>query len=338
MSKLIQIEFFFAILNMNKYIKFGLLLPFISLLGLISISFTFYGELLLSFLPYAAVIYFIYMVVFSLLLVTNGADFKRANTYWINWFFVFMIFLGIFSFYFDLGVRASEPDSKPIKVISANIWYQNEKIEQIQSFFEKENADILMLTEFTSDHYTALESYFDNNYKFQSIQIDKLSFPYTGKVVFSKYPLTNEEISNHKFDELFLENSVQVQDKTLNLVMVHTTAPVNVNYYYNRNAQLDYFRENIINNSVQNTLVTGDFNVSPWSPRFIEVDRHLNALSMNRVHTNEFDFTWKYNDNSFFKSHIDHTYISEGLTTNAYEYKEFPGSDHKAQVFTLAFE
>ncbi|HRP50676.1 MAG TPA: endonuclease/exonuclease/phosphatase family protein [Candidatus Dojkabacteria bacterium] len=323
---------------MNKIIKIGLILPFITLIGLISISYTFYGELFLSFLPYAVGIYLVYMITFTVLLVASGADIKRANTYWVNWFLVFMIFLGIFSFYFDLGVSAADENSKSLKVISANIWYKNVNTDEMRNFLENENADIIMLTEFTNDHYIALKDYFDINYKYQSLRIDDLSFPYTGKVVFSRYPLTNYSEGKNKFDELFLRSSVEVDGKNLNLVMVHTTAPVNVSYYNSRNAQLEYLKTDVITETSQNTLLTGDFNVSPWSPRFIEVNRYLNNLSMDRVHTNEFDYTWEYQDNDFFKSHIDHTYTSDGITTTSYEYKDFPGSDHKAQVFTLAFE
>lgn len=331
-------SFFIAILYMNKFIKIGLLLPFITLIGLISVSYTFYGELFLSFLPYAAGIYFVYMIVFTFLLITSGTDIKRANSYWINWFFVFMIFLGIFSFYFDLGVSASDDNSKSLKVISANIWYKNAKTDEMRTFLENENADIIMLTEFTNDHYAILKDYFDINYKYQSLRIDDLSFPYTGKVVFSRYPLTNYPEGKNKLDELFLKSKVDVGSENLEIVMVHTTAPVNVGYYNSRNAQLNYLKTDIISETKQNTLLTGDFNVSPWSPRFVEIDRYLNHLSMERVHTNRFDYTWEYQGNDFFKSHIDHTYTSEGLTATSFEYKDFPGSDHKAQVFTLAFE
>jgi len=323
---------------MSKIIKIGLILPFLTLIALISISYTFYGELFLSFLPYAVGIYLAYMITFTILLVTSGADIKRANTYWVNWFFVFMMFLGIFSFYFDLGVSAADENSKSLKVVSANIWYKNNDTDEMRNFLENENADIVMLTEFTSDHYKALKDYFDINYKYQSLRIDELSFPYTGKVVFSRYPLTNYAEGKNKFDELFLKSSVEIDGEDLELVMVHTTAPVNVSYYKSRNAQLEYLKTDVITKASQNTLITGDFNVSPWSPRFIEVDRYLNNLSMERVHTNEFDYTWEYQGNGFFKSHIDHTYTSEGITTTSYEYKDFPGSDHKAQVFTLAFE
>lgn len=323
---------------MNKIIKIGLLLPFITLIGLISISYTFYGELLLSFLPYAVGIYLVYMITFTILLVSSGADIKRANTYWVNWFFVFMIFLGIFSFYFDLGVSAADENSKSLKVVSANIWYKNEDTDEMRTFFENEDADVVMLTEFTNDHYKALKDYLDINYKYQSLRLDELSFPYTGKVVFSRYPLRDIKDSNHTFDELFLENNVDIDGNSVELVMVHTTAPVNENYFSSRNAQLEYFQSEIITNLGNKALITGDFNISPWSPRFLEMDRQLNSFEMNRVHTNEFDYTWKYHNNGFFKSHIDHTYTSEGLSATSFEYKEFPGSDHKAQVFTLVFE
>jgi endonuclease/exonuclease/phosphatase (EEP) superfamily protein YafD len=249
-----------------------------------------------------------------------------------------MIFLGIFSFYFDLGVRAAEQDTKSLKVLSANIWYKNEETEKMRTFLEDQDADILMLTEFTNNHYIALQDYFESNYEYQSLRLDELSFPYTGKVVFSRYPLKTEKDDGHKFDELFLKNEVEVNDKKLKLVMVHTTAPVNVDYYNNRNAQLSFINSNIITSPTHNTLLTGDFNLSPWSPRFYEINKHLEDLSMERVQTNEFDYTWKYQGNGFFKSHIDHTYTSKGIRTTSYEYKEFPGSDHKAQVFTLVFE
>ena len=323
---------------MNRIIKTGLLLPFITLIVLATISYSFYGELFLSFLPYAVGIYFIYMVVFTFLLFMNGADIKHANAYWVNWLVVFMIFLGIFSFYFDLSVNAEDNNSKPLKVVSANIWYKNTQTEEIQKFLENENADIVMLTEFTNDHFIALQDYFDKNYDYQSMKIEDLSFPYTGKVVFSRYPLRDIKDSNHTFDELFLENNVDIDGNSVELVMVHTTAPVNENYFSSRNAQLEYFQSEIITNLGNKALITGDFNISPWSPRFLEMDRQLNSFEMNRVHTNEFDYTWKYHNNGFFKSHIDHTYTSEGLSATSFEYKEFPGSDHKAQVFTLVFE
>lgn len=324
---------------MLKHIKILLFLPMFMLAVILLLSWSFYGELFLSFLPYLVGIYAVYLVALMAYLILAGYELKKINSFWLNWLVVFFLFLGIFSFYFDLGASATDERSSTVKVISANLWYQNEDVSGMQKFFENEDADVIMVTEFTEFQHRYLTEYLEENYPYQNTYLNNLdNVPYIGKAIYSKHPLIGRELPVSRHAELFLAGTAFLDDKEINLLMVHTTAPVNTDYFASRNQQLTYLQDVVDEGLSGTTVISGDFNVSPWSPRFVKLDRSLNVENFGRVRNNKLDFSWYYRPAAFFKSQIDHTFVSDDLQVVSYELKEFPGSDHKAQVFTVSWD
>lgn len=303
-------------------------------LFLIAISNTFAGELFLSFLPYIIAIYLGFMFILTGVYMLVRVDLKRLNWYWFNWITIFFAFLFIFSFYFDASAFANT-GSDDMKIITINLWYKNKNYSQIESFFMDEDADMLLLTEFTDTQHEALADYLDANYPYQSTQLSNISKPYTGKAVFSKYPLTAKKVDSDKFAELFEVVEVNHPAKKFDLTLVHTTAPVNNDYYKARNDQLVFLGQELVPSLSESSLITGDFNTSPWSPKFVKVSRELKREGLQVVDYNTVSFSWSMQPYTVLKSHIDHTFLTQDMSISGYELKDFPGSDHKAQVFEV---
>lgn len=325
--------------KMLRHIKILLLLPIFVLAAILLLSWSFYGELFLSFLPYLVGMYSIYLLILTTYLIFSGHELKKINSFWSNWLIVFFLFLGIFSFHFDLGASASDEVSSTVKVVCANLWYKNQSVSEMQKFFEDQDADVIMVTEFTKMQHQYLSDYLEANYPYRSTYLENLdSVPYIGKAIYSKYPLKDKELPVSNHSELFLAGSAVLEDREVDLLMVHTTAPVNTDYFNSRNEQLSYLQDSIVNDLSGTAVISGDFNTSPWSPRFIKLNRSLESENFERVRNNNFGFSWHYRPASFFKSQIDHTFVSNDLQVTSYELKDFPGSDHKAQVFTVSWE
>lgn len=329
----------FVDLMMQRYIQTILLLPIIVLFVILLLSWSFYGELFLSFLPYLVGIYAVYLLIITTSLVFSRYELKQLNFFWFNWLIVFFLFLVIFNFHFDLSANASEDNSQAIKVVSINLWYKNQEFRDMQNFFERENADILMLTEYTDDQAQYLTNYLNTNYPYKVVSMTGIDdVPYIGKAIYSKYPLKDNILPPSKYKKLFLSGVLEIDNKDLDVVMVHTTAPVNKDYFDSRNEQLAYLQNSILPNLSESAVVTGDFNTSPWSPKFFKLNNSLTSNNYSRVRNNSFNFSWYYQALPFFKSQIDHTFLSRDLQPTTYELKSFPGSDHKAQVLTVSWD
>jgi endonuclease/exonuclease/phosphatase (EEP) superfamily protein YafD len=320
---------------MKKILKILYIIPLLVLATNLIFSWTIWGEAVFSFLPYVIGIYVGYMILLSMIMFLNHQEFKRINLYWINWLTVFFLFMGIYSFYFDIGAVAYGYNPGATKIVGANMWYKNDDLEGMEKFFKNEDADVLMLTEYTPKHEEHLRDYFTEEYPFKIVQFENLTFPYTGKAIYSKYPLILNELPKSYESEMFLSGGVQIADKEADLVMVHSTAPVNSTYYNSRNKQFSYLKSEVLDQTNSTSIITGDFNISPWSPRFIDINRSMKLSDKSRVAGNKFDFSWEFQEMPFFKSLIDHTFVSNDISVKSYELKGFPGSDHKAQVFTV---
>lgn len=326
-------------MSMNKLVKISLILPASVFFAFLLLSWSFYGELFMSFFPYLIAIYCGYMFLLSVFLLLLRVDLKRQNILWINWLVVFFAFLWIFSNYFELSASAADDRSKnEIKVVSVNLWYKNTHTDLMADFLSEEDPDILMLAEFTDVQYEEMNQYLSSNFPYSSLQIEELSRPYTGKAIFSKFPLSKKVIQDSINSEIFLLAETKAYNKNIDLLMVHTTAPVNTEFFDSRNDQLNFLGDELIDEIENPAIVMGDFNTSPWSPRFIEIDNKFDNADFSRIRNNSFAFSWQYQGFPHLKSHIDHTYLTSELTKKSYELKDFPGSDHKAQVLTISFD
>ncbi len=311
----------------------------ISLALIIAFSWSFYGEVFLSFLPYLIGIYSIYMLGLTAIFMLSRLELKKINSFWFNWLIVFFLFMGVFSFYFDLGASAVEPSSKSLKVVSSNLWYKNFEFPEVLEFFKKEDPDILMVAEYTDPQLQYFTDYLDSNYPYKSLYFDEITrTPYTGKAIYSKYPLKDKSLQKSEHLGLFLIKTAVIDQKEIDLVMVHTTAPVNTEYFDSRNKQLNFLQTDLVKELSDTKIVSGDFNVSPWSPSFLSMKHNLEKNELKKVSNNKFAFSWEYRPMGLFKSQIDHTFVGEDLNVTSYELKSVPGSDHKAQVFTVVWE
>jgi endonuclease/exonuclease/phosphatase (EEP) superfamily protein YafD len=326
-------------MSTDKLVKLCLILPAGIFSAVLLLSWSFYGEIFISFFPYLIAIYCIYMLLLSVFLFLLRIDLKKQNILWINWLVVFFAFLSIFSNYFELSASAADNYLKnEIKVVGVNLWYKNTQTNLMTDFFNDEDPDILMLAEFTDVQYEEMREYLSNKFPYSTLQIDGLSRPYTGKAIFSQFPLDKKVIEDPINSEIFLFAQTKAYNKNIDLLMVHTTAPVNTEFFDSRNEQLSFLGNELIGEIEEPAIVMGDFNTSPWTPRFIKMDNQLSDQDFSRIRNNSFVFSWQYQGFPRLKSHIDHTYLTTELSKKSYELKDFPGSDHKAQVLTISVD
>jgi endonuclease/exonuclease/phosphatase family metal-dependent hydrolase len=217
-----------------------------------------------------------------------------------------------------------------------NKLYDNKRYSLISETITESDPDIIALAEFTTDdldEIAALENY--------PYRYEKISRTYEGYEVglslYSKDLLQVYELdmeTRKELRELPIIHAVidtEVSDDPINLIAVHTTAPVIPSFYARRNEQLqglsDYINE-LPSEAQKNLVLIGDFNLSPWSPQFRTFTSDTKSI-VNAAQGQGLYFSWSYDSLPLFYSHIDHIFISKQLSYNNFRSAtDRAGSDH----------
>ncbi len=183
------------------------------------------------------------------------------------------------SFNTDLRL-ANFNNTNAITVLFANISLGSDDDEKTMGALYQKDADIIILEEFTPDMVSLLQK-IKTRYPYQYMlpRID----PY-GKAVISKLSFKN----HHNFD-LFgipvmeLELTTNISDK-LNLLVANSLPPLTMNSYQN----LSFFLDSLagrIEEHPDNTILTANFNLVPWSRELRNFRIKASLISSRRDNT-----------------------------------------------------
>lgn len=157
-------------------------------------------------------------------------------------------------------------DSKPVRVMSFNVLTKNTNYDVVIKFIQKESPDVIALLEVNHAWARELELHLQN-YPYRRIIPREDNF---GIAFFSKFPC--DEIRALYLDEnevLSIEAKIKINARTVHFIATHPIPPMDSKAFSARNQNLIAATERFDKNG--NSVLVGDFNLTPWSPWFGKV-------------------------------------------------------------------
>jgi endonuclease/exonuclease/phosphatase (EEP) superfamily protein YafD len=187
--------------------------------------------------------------------------------------------------HFTLALQGGAEETTPgaprfLRVMTFNVWNQNERIDDIAKFLGDTDADLVVMQEMTADKWSKLRESLGSRY------------PYTlgdgGLVILSKYKI----IENGRVDRggmppwssLMLRWAVvEVNGTTVKFAGVHLARPFYPKLQYADVVTLVDF----VRHQTGPLIVAGDFDMTPWTDK---LTGFTETTGLGRYNT--FHFTW----------------------------------------------
>ena len=213
---------------------------------------------------------------------------------------------------------SSEPDAG-ISILSQNVSYGNDSFDALLEIIEREQPDIVVLLEYTSEWEAAMDRLPDR-YLSRITAPDNGAF---GIAMFSTLPLESHEFMYLGQSEVpAIAARFESDDFDGTLIGVHLNPPIGSTWATDRNIQTRELKEYLL--QLGEPFVTvGDFNNTPWSPTF----RSFIAETDWYVAKPLLTATWPARANRFGIP-IDLAVASADVTLGSRETVILPGSDH----------
>ena len=235
-----------------------------------------------------------------------------------------------------LGVLWEEPlrggGEVELSVMTANLFQQNSRTEEMQRELLAADADVLVTMETTKAVLSGSDS-FALSYPF------RLSLSTSGQtlrtVIWSKFPMRDGRLLLEDLVEptgalAIVEVSPGVEFTILGLHLAH-------NVVGNQEAQIRAM-DLIAESMPMPRVIVGDMNATAWSHalRWIEDLTATRRIGGFRITWRGFYPTWIGSLRVPLGLQIDHILLSEGIGVRGLETRSIPGSDHKAVLARIA--
>lgn len=239
--------------------------------------------------------------------------------------------------YTNILTQTSSPIISPSEWLSflyANIYYKNKDFSGLVSTIENYQPDIVLLVEYAKIHDESLTPLLKEKYPYVSRYVGGKW--YDGDVIYSKYPL--EKIKHTVYPWSFSHVNIEYNKKSIDLALIHTSAPVSQYFFTMRNEQLDdlsnLMSEYYNKRSDQKVILLGDFNLTPRSDYYKPFDTSMKLLWLSNITTDiastQYDnkflpYTRCHEQASYVCSHIDHIRSNTSIKLQKIT---IPWSDH----------
>ncbi len=166
------------------------------------------------------------------------------------------------------GKQDVPPESPLLRVVSVNILGQNQEYEKVMGFLEQVDADVVFIHEANRLWENALSEAIGGGrigYQLFRSRPDHLIF---ATLVLASQPLS--EVISHGWAESearAVEVIADLGDTKVTLLGIHPLAPTNRRRAALRDAQFEFVSD-WAGETTGPTVVTGDFNATPWSHVF----------------------------------------------------------------------
>ncbi len=231
------------------------------------------------------------------------------------------------------GKQDIPPQSPTMRVVSFNVQGQNEEYRQVIDFLRRTAADVVFLHEANRLWEEALsEAITEEGFEYHQHR----SRP--DHLIFSTLTLTKirpVEVISHGWAERearAMEVVVGLGDREVTLLGIHPLAPTNPRRTALRDAQFEFAAE-WARGSRGPTVITGDFNATPWSHVFAPL---TDAGLRNSQRGFGLALSFPTNGNLLTRVPIDHLLHSPHLAVADRWLGPDLGSDHLPLVVDLA--
>ncbi|CAH9061853.1 hypothetical protein PSECIP111951_02574 [Pseudoalteromonas holothuriae] len=251
-----------------------------------------------------------------------------------------LLFLSLFAIsccllVFHLRVVVQEQSEKnyhnQLTIKQINLRYYNQSVINELAKLNEQTWDLLILQEFNDNNTALFDKLKPEYYKFGSDE--HIGFP-MGLGIISRYPLISKKVVYTQMQKVgYLEVDILVGNSIITVFAVHPPSPRSKKDWLNRNELLLVVYE-AVKKLEGHWLISGDFNIVPWSKHFPFTNMPLcsHSLVNNR--------SWQYLNwlpSIVAGLPIDNCVVSEHQNITNVSVELFKGSDHKLLSFQLRF-
>ncbi len=235
-----------------------------------------------------------------------------------------------------LATPLAFPDDQPppvagatgLRVASANLLYDNGRIDDVASLLIDLAPDVIVFHEYTAEHQRALEdSALFDEYPYR---IDRIGRRASGIAVWSTVPASGGERSDTSTPSL--DVVVEGPDGDVRIVAMHMPTPINSFENWRRDL---HTAAQIGRTATGPTMLIGDLNTSYWHPDF----RALLDAGFVDAHTANgrgFSTSWPTDKIVPAFVRLDHALTIDGLVSTDVDDFDIPGSDHTGFVVSVS--
>ena len=211
------------------------------------------------------------------------------------------------------------------RLMNFNVLSSNRRHDDVITYLREKDADFVFLLEASPEWEPALKKLSDL-YPHQKHEIQAGNF---GIALLSKTPFQKVEVAEYTPLIASIDALVLVGDKRVRLIGTHPYPPINAKVCRLRNAHMQRLAESIAKETgATKTIVAGDFNMTPWSPHFVDF---LSASQLEDSAKGRGVMpTWYALPLFSFGVPIDHICVSEGIHIGDRGVGPDLGSDHRA--------
>ena len=300
---------------------------FLFFVGYYLISKSFYQyfvfDMLVQYSVYALIIAFISCLVYNYSIREQQ---NKSILFLLPIFIIpYVVYQESENFYFGENNKGEQSN---FKIISINIFSQNEEYQHLKNYLTKEKADVIVLQELTPSWQKHVD-FIRKEYPYYKEEPRTNNF---GIAVYSKIPFDSVQTKNY-IDEMHpsLLGYLKVAGKPVAILMTHPVPPLpNQARFERRNTQYRLMKDEIDALPNQNIILIGDLNSTIYSPNFklVQSDKMKDARS---------GFGLQNSWNAFIpilRTNIDQCWVSHPIkVTNFYR-----GEDIKSDHFPIVAE
>lgn len=300
---------------------------FLVFLGIYLSSRSFYQyfvfDMLVQYSVYALIIAFFLCLIYNYSIRKQ----EKKNILWLIPLVVIPIitYKNLGNFYFGENARGEQSN---FKIISINIFSQNDEFQHLQKYLGTETADVIVLQELTPSWQKNVE-FIRKEYPYYKEEVRSNNF---GIAIYSKIPFKKVSTKNY-IDEMHpsILAEISVDGKSVSILATHPVPPLpNQARFERRNKQYELMKQEIDALPNENIILVGDLNSTVYSPNFklVQSDKMKDARSGFGLNN-----SW----NAFipiFRTNIDQCWVSKKIkVTNFYR-----GDDIKSDHFPIVAE
>lgn len=294
----------------KKFITYtGVLCALYSLLLLLSyfISGILFFEWIVSLLPYFLVInavFIIWLLVFRI----------SIPSIWLLCVVTILMSIRLI----DFALIKPEPGngSKELKILFFNKLYSNANYGEIQKKIKEINPDIIGMAELKEKEIKEIAVLKEYPYMYIKNTRDNASL-----ALFSKYTFSIENTSD--FSHLIAAKA-NISGKQYNIFVFHPISPIYVKNIKSRDSEIKKLSARLNSLKSENIIALGDYNVTPWSPLYIN---SLSELTYIKNISKGKGMQVTYHKGPFGIP-IDYIFVSKKFAVSSFGNEYVLGSDH----------
>ena len=249
--------------------------------------------------------------------------------------FILIFSIGLFlnlcltlNVYFPTSNKTGETKGE-LRLLQFNIKSSNQSFDAIIKLIKSEDPDIILILECSPKHKNIFNE-FKGDYPYQIINLQNNNF---GMALCSKIPFIKQEV--------FIINglvnhyaSFQINDELIHFIGTHPIPPMSPSMANSRKEHLDALTERVKQFKEGHIIVSGDFNLVPWSPWFTKFKKDSGLKDSRQgfgIHN-----SWS-TPIPLTGIPIDHCFISQELYVTDRRICPKNGSDHNPIMIDLSW-